>query len=105
MKKEDLEKEYNYLKICYSIHLNQNEKLLKSLVYLEWKMNCRIKYMEENLKNNRKQKENIKQKILVIEQIRNEIHNEIDKYIKEFNAKEFEYEGVEKIINSGFKGL
>lgn len=105
MRKEDLEKEYNYLKLCYSAHLNQNEKLLKSLVYLEWKMNYRIKSMEENLTKFPKQKEILSQKITIIKQIKDEIHSEIDKYIKFYDADEFKYKGVDEIINRCFSSI
>lgn len=105
-KLEEMEKELEFAKMMYSANVKARDDLLKSLLYLEWKVDQLLKQSKTTppYKENKEMKYHREQSTYIYENIKNDIHNEMSKYFNGENAKCFEYVSYTKWVNAGFAG-
>ena len=103
-----VERELEYAKLMYSALREHNDKLMKSLIYLQWNIEQKIKmYDKPIIKGYNKSKEHkyhIEQTKLLLNGIKKEISDEISKYFNGYLSKAFEYVDMENSLCSGFNG-
>lgn len=98
--KEKYEREINYISLLYPQLIKERENLLKSLIYLEWQVDQKLREAQtepKGYKERKEQKYHREQSIYIYKILKMSIHEEIEKYFRDGKSKSFDYTPIDEL--------